>query len=66
VRIIYADVDYYNHGPLFNVVELRDQDGIDLMRFVDKKKCYSSTAEVLADLEDKLHTDRIKIEITPD
>ena len=66
VRIIYADVDYFNSGPTFNVVELRDQDGINLTPFVDKKKRYSSTAELQADLEFKLQTDRIKVEITPD
>ena len=66
MRIIYLDVDYFGSGPDFTVVEARDQDGINLTRFVDKKKTYSSTAEVQADLEAKLHTERIKVVITPD
>ena len=66
MRIIFADVDYFNSGPTFTVLEVRDQDGMDLTRFVDKTKCYSNTAELQADLEAKLQTDRIKVEITPD
>ena len=66
MRIIYADVDYFNSGPTFTIVELRDQDGVNLTRFVDKTKPYSSTDEVQADLMAKLQTDRIKVVITPD
>ena len=66
MRLIYADVTYPNSAARFTVVEIRDQDGINLTRFVDKTKEYTSTAELQADLEAKLQTDRILVEITPD
>ena len=66
VTIIYADVDYFNLGPSFRVVELIDQEGVNLGRFVDIAKVYESTTELRVDLESKLKTHRIKMVITTD
>ena len=66
MRTIYADVQYPDAQSGFHVVELRDHDGINLTRFVDKKREYFATAELNGHLKAKLRTERIEVVITPD